>query len=119
MVADKSGSPAGVRRHDYLPFGEELFAGTGGRMATQGYGVEDNVRQNFTGKERDIETGLDYFGARYYSLSLGRFTSTDPLMVSAKQKNPQTWNRYTYGLNNPLRFIDPDGAMPHGCLRYL
>src|SRR5882672_8941333 len=66
MVFDQSGSLANVSRHDYLPFGEELYAGTGGRTTAQGYGVSDNVRQKFTQKERDIETGLDYFLARYY-----------------------------------------------------
>ena len=63
----------------------------------------------FTGKERDSETGLDYFGARYYASNMGRFMSPDPLMASAHASNPQTWNRYAYTLNNPLRFVDPDG----------
>jgi RHS repeat-associated protein len=63
----------------------------------------------FTSKERDAETGLDYFGARYVSGAQGRFTSPDPLMASAHASNPQTWNRYTYGLNNQLRYFDPDG----------
>ena len=48
MVADRSGSLAGVKRHDYLPFGEELIAGAGGRATAQGYGATDNVRQKFT-----------------------------------------------------------------------
>ncbi|MGH9971777.1 MAG: RHS repeat-associated core domain-containing protein [Pyrinomonadaceae bacterium] len=65
-----------------------------------------------TQKERDIETGLDYFGARYYGSSQGRFTSADPLMASAHVANPQTWNRYTYALNNPLKYVDPDGMKP-------
>lgn len=63
----------------------------------------------FTGKERDAETGLDYFGARYFSAAQGRFTSPDPLLGSANPLDPQSWNRYTYGLNNPLRYIDPFG----------
>src|SRR5205807_846040 len=67
MVFDQSGSLATMSRHDYLPFGEELFAGTGGRTTAQGYSASDNVRQKFTLKERVIETGLDYFGARYYA----------------------------------------------------
>jgi RHS repeat-associated protein len=62
-----------------------------------------------TQKERDNETGLDFFEARYYASTQGRFTSADPLQASAKRRNPQTWNRYTYGVNNPLRFTDPDG----------
>ena len=63
----------------------------------------------FTGKERDSETGLDYFGARYLSGAQGRFTSPDPAMSSAKLDDPQTWNRYAYVTNNPLRYIDSDG----------
>jgi RHS repeat-associated protein len=63
----------------------------------------------FTGKERDAETGLDYFGARYMSSAQGRFTSPDPLLASGRVENPQTWNRYAYVLNNPLRLIDRTG----------
>ena len=63
----------------------------------------------FTGKERDAETGLDFFGARYYSGAQGRFTGPDPLLNSGRPDNPQSWNRYSYGLNNPLRKIDPSG----------
>lgn len=63
----------------------------------------------FTGKERDTETGLDYFGARYYGNAVGRFASPDPKQGSAAPVEPQSWNRYVYVLNNPVRFIDPDG----------
>lgn len=63
----------------------------------------------FTSKERDAETGLDYFGARYLSAAQGRFTSPDPLLASGRVENPQTWNRYAYVLNNPLRLIDRTG----------
>ena len=91
-----------------LPFGEELFAGTGGRTAAQGY-VGDSVRQKFTQKERDNETGLDYFGARYYESTQGRFTSPDPLLSSGTIFDPRSWNRYSYTSNNPLRYIDPTG----------
>jgi RHS repeat-associated protein len=66
--------------------------------------------REFTGKERDAETGLDYFGARYMSAAQGRFTSPDPLLNSGHPANPQTWSRYSYALNNPFRFVDPDGA---------
>ena len=98
-----------VSRHDYMPFGEELTAGTGGRTAAMGYGAADGLRQKFTGKERDGETGLDYFEARYYSNGQGRFTSADPLLASASASDPQSWNRYAYVLNNPARLVDPDG----------
>src|SRR5713226_4392220 len=75
MIFDQSGSLANVSRHDYLPFGEELF-GQGLRIPALGY-TGDSVRQKFTSKERDNETGLDYFGARYYASAQGRFTGAD------------------------------------------
>jgi RHS repeat-associated protein len=68
-----------------------------------------NYESRFTGKERDTESGNDDFGARYYSSAMGRFLSPDPLMASAHPENPQTWNRYSYALNNPLSQIDVDG----------
>lgn len=62
-------------------------------------------------KERDIETGLDFSLARYYSPVQGRFTSVDPLLGSAKPLQPQGWNRYSYAINNPLKYIDPTGLI--------
>jgi RHS repeat-associated protein len=96
-----------VSRHDYKPFGEELGVGIGGRNVGMGFGVADGLRQKFTQKERDNETGLDYFSARYYSSSQGRFTSADSVAGSAV--NPQTLNLYAYVLNNPLKYVDPSG----------
>jgi RHS repeat-associated protein len=61
----------------------------------------------FTGKERDSESGLDNFGARYNSSQYGRFMSPDPgpwIFL-----NPQSYNAYSYGLNNPLRYSDDSG----------
>jgi len=69
-------------------------------------------RSRYTGKERDAESGLDYMDARYYGSSMGRFMSPDPSRLSIMPDNPQTWNRYTYGLNNPLRFKDDNGKWP-------
>jgi RHS repeat-associated protein len=64
----------------------------------------------FTAKERDAETGLDFFGARYYSGAMGRFTSPDPLGINLLRiLNPQRWNMYAYAVNNPLAYTDPDG----------
>ena len=60
-----------------------------------------------TEKERDVETGLDYFGARYYSSVQGRFISSDPGKFTPS--DPQNFNRYSYVQNNPLKFIDPEG----------
>jgi RHS repeat-associated protein len=110
IIIDKMGSLANVKRHDYLPFGEELLSGTGGRTLAQGYSG-DNIRQKFTQYEQDNETGLDYAQARYYARIPGRFTSPDPLLTSGVAINPKTWNRYSYALNNPLRFTDPTGLL--------
>jgi RHS repeat-associated protein len=64
----------------------------------------------FTGKERDTESGLDYFGARYYGSNMGRMMSPDPHSGTILHMlNPQRWNMYAYALNNPLSFTDPTG----------
>jgi RHS repeat-associated protein len=65
---------------------------------------------HFTGKERDSESGLDYFGARYNASTTGRFMSPDPKMPSLRHLlNPQKWNKYAYTINDPLRYFDPNG----------
>jgi len=81
-----------------LPFGDWLTC-TGG----------DPSPMHFTGKERDSESGLDNFEARYNSSSLGRFMSPDPENVGASLGAPQSWNAYSYVLNNPLNSVDPTG----------
>ncbi len=92
---------------DFFPFGERIASGLNGRsLGCYGGGA---VKQQFTGKERDPESSLDYFGARYYSARLGRFVSPDPLLNSGRPSDPQTWNRYSYVSGNPLNFIDPLG----------
>jgi RHS repeat-associated protein len=112
-----------MSRHDYEPFGEELAAGVGGRTTGMGFpGMSDGLRQKFTSKERDLESGLDYFKARYYSSSQGRFTSIDPREINFEAAteefqtylgNPQNWNRYAYVLNSPLVLLDQDGREPN------
>ncbi|MFH2122369.1 MAG: RHS repeat-associated core domain-containing protein, partial [Pseudomonadota bacterium] len=78
---------------------------------------EHNSRR-FIGKEKDKETGLVYIGARYLDPETGRFLQPDPVgpvdpmtgKVNVEMlNNPQRLNRYAYGLNNPYRYIDPDG----------
>jgi RHS repeat-associated protein len=65
--------------------------------------------EDSTGKERDVETGLDFFFARYYSGAQGRFLSPDPENAGASHEDPQSWNAYAYARNNPLLYTDPDG----------
>ncbi len=77
----------------YLPFGE-LFAGTA-------------TPHEFTGKERDQESGLDYIGARYLASNHGRWMSVDP--VTGSSSNPQRFNRYSYVGNIPTMLVDPTG----------
>jgi RHS repeat-associated protein len=67
----------------------------------------------FTGKERDSESGLDNFGARYNSSSLGRFMSPDEPLMYQEKGNPQSWNLYSYVRNNPVNAVDPNG---HDCV---
>jgi len=115
-----------VSRHDYMPFGEELGTGIGGRTNGMGYGVADGLRQKFTQKERDNETGVDYFGARYFASTQGRFTSPDPFSIIQMRQSapnddkthtafmqfigdPRRWNRFTYAVNSPLVFTDKTG----------
>jgi RHS repeat-associated protein len=108
MVTD--GNHVVVARHDYTPFGEEIPAGYAERGTE--WGGYDRVNQKFTAKERDQETGLDYFGARYMSSAQGRFTTVDPVMATASLFDPQSWNAYSYTLNNPLKYVDKDGHVP-------
>ena len=63
-----------------------------------------------TSKERDNESGLDYFIARYYSSAHGRFTGVDPVNITEDRiADPQRINLYVYARNNPLLYVDPDG----------
>ena len=116
---ETDGNGRQVRCSDYLPFGQEIPAGVGGRSSCFESG-DNKIR--FTGKQRDTETGLDFSIARYYSGLQGRFTSDDPLNIPALKRldpekffgviaNPQNWNGYVYALNNPLKNVDPDGYL--------
>ena len=80
------------------------------RIVQKGISASDEgVGQKFTRKERDVETGLDYFGARYYASMQGRFTSPDGFWKDSHVGDPQSWNKYAYVRNNPLKYIDPEG----------
>jgi RHS repeat-associated protein len=93
-----------------LPFGDDQNC----FVVPNSSGAGDSTTLHFTGKERDTESGNDYFGARYYASSMGRFLSPDwsakiiPVPY-AKLDNPQSLNLYAYVGNNPLSRFDPDG----------
>jgi RHS repeat-associated protein len=88
---------------DYYPYGGEIAITN-----------SDPNNYKFTGKERDTESGLDEFGARYYSSALGRFmipdwAATATAVPYADFGNPQSLNLYSYVKNNPTTTVDPDG----------
>jgi RHS repeat-associated protein len=100
LITDASGGA--VARMTYWPFGLE----TPGSTSTPG------DRLKFTGHERDTDGAaaafnLDYMHARYYNGGTSRFMAVDPL--PGEVTAPQSWNRYVYAQNNPLKFVDPDG----------
>jgi RHS repeat-associated protein len=112
VITDKQGNV--ISRRDFMPFGEEIGANVGERNEAQKYSNvgADNIRQRFTGYEKDTETQLDFAEARMYQNKHGRFTAVDPLMASANPGNPQTFNLYIYVNNNPLNLTDPSGLDP-------
>ena len=95
---------AQVAAHRYHPFGEEITDPS-----------QTAERMKFTAHERESGAGdsaLDYMHARYYHPGLGRFLSMDPDKESANPVSPQSWNRYSYAYNSPLKYTDPDGENP-------
>lgn len=80
MITDAEGEV--VSRRDFMPFGEELYTGIGGRTGETGlkyFSSQDDIRQKFTGYQKDEETQLDFAEARMYQNLHGRFTAVDPL----------------------------------------
>ncbi|MNF57307.1 tRNA3(Ser)-specific nuclease WapA precursor [compost metagenome] len=102
---DHLGSPAAATdeqgkllwRAHYRPYGEREPHRDSAAFGTLGY----------TGHAQNERNGLVYAGARYYDPLVGRFLSVDP--VGPKQAVPGSFNRYAYALNNPYRYVDPDG----------
>jgi RHS repeat-associated protein len=82
-----------VERSEYFPYG-----------AIESGGSE---KYGFTGQENDADTGLMYYGARYYSPEFRVFVQPDSII--ADPYNPQALNRYAYALNNPVKYTDPSG----------
>jgi RHS repeat-associated protein len=93
MITDGAGAVVGTE--DHLPFGED--AGV----------VGENEKHRFTNYERDTESGTDYAVNRQYSNGTGRFMRPDP--VAGEIGNPQSFNRYSYSLNDPANLVDPLG----------
>jgi RHS repeat-associated protein len=90
---------------DFYPYGGE-----------RSYTSSSGNTHKFTGKERDTESGLDNFTARFYASTTGRFMSADDAKY-VTAADPQTWNLYTYVANNPVNAVDPTGHAPNGdCL---
>ncbi|MFN0140053.1 MAG: BPSL0067 family protein [Pyrinomonadaceae bacterium] len=114
LTTDHLGSPRVItnengivtNRKDFSAFGEETV--TAQRTEALKY-QPDSVRKDYTGYEKDEESGLEFAQARYYNAQHGRFTSVDPLTASATIRNPQTFNRYSYVINSPYKFTDPLG----------
>ncbi|WP_263408413.1 RHS repeat-associated core domain-containing protein [Terriglobus tenax] len=103
-------NPNGANAWVSLPFGDMPSTG----VQPNGYAAPDATEQHFTGKERDTESGLDYFGARYYGSNMGRWMSPDwaekPEAVPYSDlADPQSLNLYGYVRNNPLSHADADG----------
>ena len=124
-ATDQLGSPRVISnalgevtsRRDFMPFGEQVYSDASYRPTNLKYNFGDGLRQKFTGYQKDEETQLDFAEARMYENRHARFTAVDPLLASGKSANPQTFNRYTYVLNNPLVLTDPDGlqvGIAHG-----
>jgi RHS repeat-associated protein len=115
-VADSSTLTTTTYYHgDQIGSEQMMTAGTGWPVSSYiyypyGQGPAPGLNHYlFTGKERDQESGNDYFGARYYASTMGRFMTPDEPFADFDDTNPQSWNLYSYVRNNPLSNTDPDG----------
>jgi RHS repeat-associated protein len=106
IITDNAGKV--IARKDFNAFGDETNSAQ--RTEPLGYKPEE-IRQDYTGYQKDDESGLEFAQARYYNTKHGRFTSIDPLTASANVKDPQTFNRYSYAMNSPYKFTDPLGLV--------
>src|SRR5437763_16956257 len=98
MIVDTSSPPNVVQRQYYKPYGESAFQYiAGSRLTTYGY----------TGQRLDEDSGLMYYGARYYDSALSLFVSADPTVPDPKKLGDL--DRYLYTRGNPLRYIDTTG----------
>ena len=105
LITNQNGSK--LAYHAYLPYGEEAT-----------YWNQDTETMKFTGHERDFydygaADDLDYQHARYYNPQLGRYLSVD--FQSGNSSQPQSWNRFSYGRANPIKYVDPTGEYVVSC----
>ena len=93
-----------------FPCGTEIGISSGNpRLGFAGYAVDGAARLKFTGKERDAETGLDYFEARYMSSAPGRWTNPHAPFVDQQPEDPRIWNLYDgWGWARPARCFAGD-----------
>ncbi len=102
LDTDSSGNVLGQQGH--YPFGEQDIS-----ICV----TSNDTSHKFTGDERDTETNLDHTWFRKYTSAQGRWMTPDPAGLAAVDPtNPQSWNRYSYVLNDPLDFVDPLGLEP-------
>jgi RHS repeat-associated protein len=99
VLTDKTGNP--IQHHEYSAFGRDRFTESSSAFP---------LSRRYTSKTLDEDTGLYFYEARYYDPEIGRFIQPDSIIPD--HGNPQSYNRYSYVLNNPLRHIDPDGHQP-------
>ncbi len=102
LLVDTATPPNVVQRQYHKPYGEIAFQWTAGGSSLTSVG--------FTGQRLDSDTGLMYYGARFYDAALGYFVSADTMGVAKGVS--QSRNRYAYVLNNPLIHTDPSGHIP-------
>jgi len=105
---DFAGNPIAATDANGALIWKENFRPYGDRLNNQAAAAGN--RQWFHGKPADVDTGLSYFGARYYDPTLGRFMGMDPERFS--ENNLHSFNCCAYGNNNPYRYIDPNGRGP-------
>ena len=101
---DALGSPVAATDESGNVLWREAYKPYGSRIRKEDNGTNDTW---YTGKQEDKDTGLSYFGARWYDPVIGRFMGIDP--VGFKEGNIHSFNRYAYANNNPYKFVDPDG----------
>ncbi|MFZ3255446.1 MAG: RHS repeat-associated core domain-containing protein, partial [Syntrophales bacterium] len=120
-IAMKSGSTVNYYHTDHLGSSSIVTNASGTKVeelyyypygATRVNTGSVNVKHKYTGQEEDAETGLYYYGARYYDPTIGRFISADTIVQAPGY--PQTLNRYSYAGNNPIIYTDPSGHFIEG-----